>query len=148
MPAVFPPNFVPPTARAAYPHMARRDAEVWTRFLALYGDRFLAVAYDVALGGVDVDAPGLSEQDRLGWRYNTALKIDAVGQRPEAYWVIEVRPWATVSALGAAVAYSLVARRDRVFDAQLVPVIVCNAIQTDVRWAAVQLGVEVVEVPT
>jgi hypothetical protein len=127
--------------------MAKRDGEVWARFLDLHAAEFRAFAYDVALGGVALDAPDLAEADRLGWKYTTALRVDACGMTDSEIWIIEVKPNATASALGAAVAYPLVAKRERAFDLPLQPAIVCNYCQPDVKWAALQLGIRVVEVP-
>jgi hypothetical protein len=146
MPAVYPPDIVPTSHRGHYPHMAKHDAYIWERFLDAHSGEFLGFAYDVALGGVRLTAPDIPPTELLGWQYNTALKIDACGLRPDGVWIIEVKPDATVSALGAAIAYTLVARRDQVFEGELTPVIVCSACQLDVKWAAQQLGVRVFEV--
>lgn len=147
MPAVFPITRVPATHRGHYPHMSKRDVEVWARFLERRAQDFAAFAYDVAIGGITLDTPLIDQAGRDGWRYNTALKIDACGFQPGRVWIIEVKPEATVSALGAAIAYTLVAKRDRVFDDPLQPTIVCAYCQVDVRWCAAQLGVSVLEFP-
>jgi len=144
MPAVYPPQLVPVSFRGHYPHMAKLDTAVWTRFLDAHAREFLGFYYDVALGGRRIEGLQLEEQDVLGWQYNTALKIDAVGLTDTQAWIIEVRPAATVSALGAALTYALVAERDDVFDVPLLPVICCESIQPDVEWACTQLGVTVV----
>ena len=52
MPAVYEPLWYPAAYRGRYPHMAKRDAAVWEQFIALYGERYEAYAYDVALGGI------------------------------------------------------------------------------------------------
>jgi hypothetical protein len=145
-PAVYEPLILPPTFRGRYPHMAKRDNVVWERFLTGYAESFLGFAYDVAVGGRPLALPGLDEASRLGWQYNTALKIDAVGFTAAQAWIIEVRPDATVSALGAALTYTMVAERDAVFRFKLLPVIVCETIQPDVGWACQQLAVHVVKV--
>lgn len=122
-------------------HMAPRDAQLWTRFLDRHAAEFLAVAYDVALGGerpADV-APELAE----GWQYSTALKVDAVLWEERGVWIVEVRPWATVSAIGATLCYTLVAQREQLTPLPLRPMIVCEGIQTDVRWVAGELGITV-----
>jgi hypothetical protein len=147
MPAVYPPELVPPSFRGHFPHMAKRDAELWLKFLDQYGSRFRAFAYDVAVGGVNLDAPDVADSDRLGWKYSTALKIDACGFTADRVWIIEVRPAATASALGAALAYTMVVRRDRIFPELPQPAIVCQYMQPDVRWACAQLNVEVYELP-
>jgi len=38
-------------------------------------------------------------------------------------------------------------RREKVFNAELLPTIVCSYCQLDVKWAAEQLGVQVFEFP-
>lgn len=146
MPAVYPPNLLPAEFRGHYPHMARRDAVVWTRFLNAHAGDYRGFAYDVALGGWRIDGLGMEEQDVIGWQYNTALKIDAVGLTATEAHVIEVRPEATVSALGAALTYAMVCDREQVFDLPLRPMVVCETMQVDVRWACGQLGVTVLEV--
>jgi hypothetical protein len=146
MPAVYPPNVLPADFRGHYPHMARRDGEVWVRFLANQPAPFLGFAYDVAVGGWKLEGLQLAENDLLGWQYNTALKVDAVGLTADEAWVIEVRPEATVSALGAALTYAMVLDREQVFSLPLRPVICCEQIQPDVEWACGKLGVRVVRV--
>ena len=143
MPSVYPVEWVPATFRGNYRHMAKRDAAVWERFLLLYTERFDAFAYDVALGGIPME-----EHERQGWQYSTALKIDAIGRTGDAFWIIEVRPDATVSALGSALTYALVCERDEVVPGPLLPTVVCEYIQPDVRWACGKLGVQIVTVPS
>ena len=147
MPAVYALDVKPPTWRGHYRHMQKRDAAVWEKFLERHAAEFLGFAYDVALGGVVLQLDGVSDEERRGWQYTTALKIDAAGYQSDRVLIIEVRPEAQVSALGAAIAYTLVARRDRVFPLALAPAIVCEYVQPDVKWAAQQLGVLVLEVP-
>lgn len=147
MPAVYEPEWVAATFRGHYRHMAKRDGEVWERFLALYADRFDAFAYDVALGGVILEGLPMEEHERQGWQYSTALKIDAIGRAGDDFWIIEVRPEAHVSALGAALTYSLIAERDTVLPGTLLPTVVCQAIQPDVKWACDNLGIQVFIVP-
>jgi len=123
--------------------MAKRDAEVWRLFIDRHGKDYLAFSYDVALGGSKLVIPGETAEALLGWQYQTAIKIDAVGWQGNQAWIIEVRPDATVSALGAALAYTLVAQRDDLTTLPLVPAIVCRAIQPDVEWCCAQLGIVV-----
>jgi hypothetical protein len=146
MPAVYPPNILAADFRGHYPHMARRDTEVWTRFLAAPPATFLGYAYDVAVGGWKLEGLSLTEADALGWQYNTALKIDVCAMAAAEIWVIEVRPEATVSALGAALTYAMVLDREQVFELPLRPVVCCEQMQPDVEWACGKLGVRVVKV--
>jgi hypothetical protein len=144
--SVYPIVHEPAGARAGFTHMAKRDVATWLRFLTAHATEFFAFSYDVAVGGVRVGLPDASAEAITGFQYSTALKIDAIGWKAEVAWVIEVRPEATVSALGAALAYTFVAQREQITDKRLIPAIVCEVIQTDVRWVCEQLGVQVIEV--
>jgi hypothetical protein len=146
MPAVYPIVVLPHTYRGHYPNMAKRDAEVWFRFLEHYGDRFTGFAYNVALGGLVVDLPDFSEEDQLAWRYKTAPKIDAVGYSDQAVWIIEVKPEAQVGALGCVVGYTLLAEREAIADRPLQGAIVCEYCNVDVEWCAQQLKIAVFKV--
>jgi len=144
---VYEPVWYPAAYRGRYPHMAKRDAAVWETFLEAYSVRFEAFAYDVALGGILLDMPDLTVGDAAGWQYTTALRIDAVAREGDRYWIIEVRPEAHVSALGAALCYTLVAKRDAAFPGALLPAVVCTYMQPDVKWVADNLGITVFQVP-
>ncbi len=130
----------------AYKHMARRDAAVWERWLDRYAPTYGGVSYDVAVGGLPTPDPDATPTDRHQWQYETALKIDALVVSDTATLVIEVRPWATVSALGAALTYTMILDRILGPAVLLTPAIICEGIQTDVRWACTKLGILLWEV--
>lgn len=146
MPSVYPLQVWPPTVVANFPHMAKRDAEVWLRFLRKRGADFFGFSYDVAFGGRVLELPDATPEELLGWQYSTALKIDAVGWAGNQVWIIEVRPDATVSAYGAAVVYTLLAKRENLTDLPLIPTVVCTTCQLDVEWACQRTGVQVIRV--
>jgi len=148
VPAVYEPVWVPAAFRGHYRHMAKRDAATWEQFLGMMADRFEAFAYDVALGGVVVDMPEMDEATQRGYQYSTALRVDVCAKEGERFWIIEVRPEATVSALGAALCYTMVAQREQLFPGELVPAVVCSYMQPDVLWCCQQLNVQVFNVPS
>jgi len=161
-------HFIPLRRGEHYRHMAKRDVEVWERFIERQRLSWLGVAYDVALGGVPappITAPVLvgadgeavspeaaaanAEAERAlaeGWQYSTAIKVDAVLMSESRLFLVEVRPWAHAGTLGNALCYTLVAQREQISNLPLAPMIVCEGIQRDIRWVATQLGVQVVEV--
>ena len=146
MPAVYPITLYAPEAQAHYQHMARRDLALWEKFLRLRGPEFLAFSYDVALGGVIVPATDDPPEYLRGYQYSTALKIDAVGWQANQAWIIEVRPEVTTAAFGAAVVYTMMARREKLTQLPLIPTIVCEAAQLDVAWACAQTGVQIIKI--
>lgn len=144
--SVYPITIFPPSERTSYPHMAKRDTQVWDRFLRAHGAAFYGFAYDVAFGGIDLPGAESDPQGALAWRYSTALKVDAIGFQEKAALLIEVRPDAHVSAFGAVMCYTLVAQRDKFTELPIFPAIVCESIQVDVEWLCKETGVTVYRV--
>ncbi len=147
MPAVYPIEMFAPLLASSYPHMAKRDAALWQRWLKDNLQKFYAVSYDVALGGEDAQFGTDDEAFVKGWQYTTALKVDVIGWTPTNAWIIEVRPEATVSTYGAALGYTLVAQREEITKLPLVPAILCESIQIDVAWLCERAGIRVLRVP-
>jgi len=129
-----------------YPHMARRDAEVWERWIDQHGADYLAVAYDVAVGGIAAGSGDLSDPLVKMYQYQTALKIDAFVIGRDFALVAEVRPWATVSALGAALTYAYLLERAGLDTVVLVPAIICAGMQVDVEWACEKFKIQIFKV--
>jgi len=143
VPAVYAITWEPPAVTGRYRHMQRRDVAVWERFLTAHGAEWDMVAYDVALGGAEPIGEELTAQDRAGWKYNTALKIDALLRTGEDVWAIEVRPAAWTSAIGAALCYPRILERE---EPDLIVAgggIVCEHLPPDIAWLAEQLAVRV-----
>ncbi len=146
MPTVYPLTLLDPGQQTHYRHMAKRDVALWEKFLKAYGEKFHAVSYDVAFGG---HYPELAEPNDVmarGYQYSTALKVDAIAWMSNQVWLIEVRPEATVSAYGAAVCYTLVARREKLTELPVIPTIVCATMQRDVEWCCAMTGIQVITV--
>lgn len=144
---VYPVERLPATFRGAFPHLSKHDAPIWSRFLDAYADAFTGFSYDVALGGVLLGEEHGDEAARKGWQYSTALKIDVVGFREDAAWIIEVKPSANVSAIGAALCYVELAAIDKFTDLPLVPCVVTDELTPDIAYCCEQLGVVHFELP-
>jgi hypothetical protein len=142
---VYPLEWMLPQERGSYPHMAKNDAVLWERFMDAYGGNYNRFAYDVALGGFKPDPAAGDEATRLGYQYATALKIDAVGERPDDVWIIEVRPHAGVSAVGAALCYQLLAGVDKFTDKPLVACVLTDRASPDIRYCCEALEVVLIE---
>lgn len=144
---VYPVERLPVTHRGSFPGMAKHDAVIWHRFLDAYADAFDSFAYNVALGGPVIAPEHGEEAARLQWQYANALKVDAVGFRPAEAWIIEVKPSAGVSAIGAALCYAELAQVDRFTDLALTPVVVTDQASPDIKLCARELGVVIFELP-
>lgn len=147
MSPVYPIAQQQPAITGNYPHMARRDAPIWERFLRAQGANFTGVTYDVALGGVVPEGADEEDETVLGWRYSTAVKLDAVLFTPDEVWIVEVKPNASLSAIGQVLGYMLLAEREPFTDLPLIPTIITDNLGADVRYVAEQLNIQIIVVP-
>lgn len=143
---VYPLELKPLVKDGDYPHMQKRDVEIWERFIDLYGGNFPQAAYDVALGGVVVADRDADPAVLLGFRYATAIKVDALVVNEQRGLVIEVKPRASLGALGQALGAALLLEADKVLPVELFPAIVTDRANPDVKFCAEELGVLVFEV--
>jgi hypothetical protein len=92
--------------------MMRRDVAVWERWLQKHAETVEAVAYDTACGGLIPDDPESTPEQLTGYRYTTAQKIDVLLREGAGIWVVEIKPIASLTAIGGAIGYPLVLARD------------------------------------
>jgi hypothetical protein len=95
----------PPTTLAKYAHLSPADSFIWTRFMLSNPLQFTATAYDVRVGNGSLTNPDFSDPFQKGFVDLTQKRIDAVGFTAKATYVIEVKPRASVTALGQAIIY-------------------------------------------
>lgn len=143
---VYPPIFAPPNKSGHYPHMAIHDAVIWERFLDQFGQTLTSVAYDIAVGGYVVQPKEADEATIKAYQYATAMKIDAVATTEENVLVIEVKPHAGASSLGQALCYAEMLEIDGATPLPIVPCVVTDYCNPDVKYCAEQLGVILFEV--
>jgi len=84
----------------SYENMSTVSADLWRRWLTLYEDRFDGFYYNVRVGaGVRPPADATPAEQRMWWA-DTSLRIDAVGEREDQTWVIEIAERASRKILG------------------------------------------------
>lgn len=137
-------NRVPYGERYWYDHMAVRDVPLWERFMRLYPDVYESVAYDVPVGSVPdhAQAPVVAGGSDMGKLYQR--RIDAVGFKGEEIDIIEVKPNATMSAIGQVVGYVHLYMRDEAWSKPPKAVIVTDFADADMIAVAQAQGVTVV----
>ena len=126
-----------------YPHMMTADRDVWTRFLETEGHRLLRVWYDVHVGEAVSVVSGSDELIRRVARGITRKRIDVVARVGGGYWVIEVKPFGGMVALGQVLTYSRLFAGEYSVDGPIVPVVVCDRVDPDVMgdFEAASVGV-------
>jgi len=125
--------------------MMWQDTGVWTRFLEGEHPWINRVWYDVHVGkGVNV-GPDSDELDRRIARGLTRKRIDVVAEVGGGYWVVEVKPFGGMVALGQVMTYSRLFVQEYRVDAAVVPVVVCDVVDRDVMGDFEAVGVGVFE---
>jgi len=127
--------------RGSPPHMLEPDIPVWYRFLEKWGFQFTALYYDVLLGG-----PVLSpeqEKDKYWhmWRANVSKRADAIAELENEVWIIEVSLRPGLRAIGQLMVYLALWTEDPKIMKIEVPVLVCEAIDTDLIASAAKYGI-------
>jgi len=132
-----------PLLRPHYPHMLAEDNEVWSKFLEQNFERLQEVWYDVRVGQpVDLDGDASDMEKRIAAGL-TRKRIDVVALSGGNYWVIEVKPYASMLALGQVISYARLFALQHAVRGRVIPVIVCDAIDTDLIDEFAEMGIMV-----
>ncbi|GAH54357.1 unnamed protein product [marine sediment metagenome] len=132
-----------PVVMPHYPHMLSEDTEVWSKFLGTVRTPIKEVWYDVHVGqGVflPVGVDGLIERIARGI---TRKRIDVVCHVGGGYWVVEIKPMASMLAFGQALSYARLFAGEYVVDGEIWPIIVCDEADEDLIDYFDELGVGV-----
>lgn len=131
--------------RPHYPHMMVEDTAVWTKFLRAEFVRIKEVWYDVRVGqSVLVGAEPGSIEARIADGL-TRKRIDAVAAVGGGIWVIEVKPYANMYAVGQVFTYRSLFVREYISPGQVIAVIVCDDYDVDLLDEFDELGVLVLK---
>ncbi len=133
-----------PMVMPHYPHMMAEDTEVWSKYLANPLVPIKEVWYDVHVGGA---VRPVDEADLLSARIAAGIsrkRIDVVAAVGGGYWVIEVKPFASMLALGQVLSYTRLFKMEFAPAGEVWPVIVCDAVDEDLLDEFDAAGVAVV----
>jgi len=128
---------------SSYPHMLSEDTVVWSKFLKSEADRIARVWYDVHVGtGIEPISPAddISRAVALGV---SRKRIDVVAKVGGGFWVVEVKPFASMLAIGQALTYSRLFSLEYQPPGAVWPIIVCDAVDEDLLSEFDELGVGV-----
>lgn len=135
-----------PIVMPSYPHMLAEDTAVWSQYLADPVHPIREVWYDVHVGQGMLLPVGASDLDKRISRGISRKRIDVVAAVGGGYWVIEIKPFAGMVALGQVLSYTrlFIAEYRPVED--VLPVIVCDHVDEDLVDEFEADGVLVIEV--
>ena len=133
-----------PVVMPHYPHMLREDTEVWTRFLESGFIKIKEVWYDVRVGLPVFLGLGADVRDKRIAAGLTRKRIDAVAAVGGGLWIIELKPYANMYAVGQILTYTRLFVKEYVTHGQVVSVIICNDYDKDLLGQFDELGILVI----
>lgn len=120
-----------PQVRNRYPHFLAEDVEVWSKFLKTDAHRILECWYDVKVGSGAAVPGSASDMERKIAAAVTRKRIDVVCRVEGSIWVVEVKPWANMYAVGQVVSYVRLFVKEYAPTGEVIPVLVCDSYDED-----------------
>jgi len=127
-----------------YPHMFPRDIAIWKRFIAKYGEEYDHFDYDIKVGEGGEPDPSWNEKIREMQETLSKKRIDVVGHKATKTEIIEVKPDASCSAIGQALAYAALYGKENPGAKHIIPVIVTSRKIPDMDYLCSQFGIRLV----
>ncbi|MBA7486836.1 hypothetical protein ES707_22397 [subsurface metagenome] len=134
-----------PLVQIHYPHMLAEDIRVWTKFLRTDAHRFREVWYDLRVGQPVLLEPGASDMDKRIAAGLTRKRIDVVALVEGGYWVVEVKPYANMYAMGQILTYVRLFEQEYITKGEVTPVLVCDSYDLDLLEELDEFGILVLE---
>ena len=129
---------------ASYPHFLAADTDVWTKYLNDPVAPITEVWYDVHVGNAIKTLPGA---DAMTERIAAGIgrkRIDVVAHVRNGFWVIEVKPVASMGALGQILTYAQLFVKEYQVDGEIWPVIIADDVDEDMKIQFDAMGVVVI----
>ena len=127
-----------------YPHLEPLDTAIWNAYLDTIPPTDALVAYDVHVGTpaiVPLDTP---ENYRRMVEHLSTLRIDVVLLLPKHTLVVEIKPSASLSAIGQALGYTHLFHVKFPHYPKPTPTILTDIPKPDTQWLCAILNVQLV----
>lgn len=134
-----------PIVRTHYPHLMAEDTGVWTKFLKSNRIEISEVWYDVRVGQSVFLPEGASDMERKIALGLTRKRLDVVAAVAGGIWVIEVKPYANMYAVGQVITYVRLFKQEYISPGEVIPVILCDDYDMDLLDEFDELGILVLE---
>lgn len=128
--------------------MLPADVPLWHRFLDRYASNFERFFYNVRVGGPDVSKIEGDEVLKRMWYLNTAKRIDAIGEKENELWIIEVASSPYLRAVGQMLTYHFLWDLDPKINKPVKDVLLCYYLDSDLEKVLKHHKVEVLTIPT
>lgn len=133
-----------PVVMPRYTHMMTEDTLVWTKFLESGAFQLNEVWYDVHVGHSVLSGFSPNSVEQRVADGVTRKRIDVVASVGGGHWVIEVKPHASMYALGQVITYARLFAKEYVTKGEVIPVIVADTYDEDLVEQFDEMGVLVI----
>lgn len=130
-----------------FPHMGPLDARVWRLALSsglVKADKF---EYDVRLGGAGAHLVEDAHPHKGMWLTLLRKRVDVIAWTGDQATVIEVKPVGSFAALGQALAYAWLYKKEQRPKLPPIAAVCCAVVDPDLRPIFAAFGVQVLELP-
>jgi len=134
-----------PVPLASYPHMLKDDSALWDRYIRLNRFPDARVMYDVRVGTPAPAPDDYPDNYRRMVLELSTLRIDAVVLMPTETLVIEIKPRASLNALGQALGYTRLLHRDIPELPSPIPTILTDTPAPDTQWLCDRLQILLIQ---
>jgi hypothetical protein len=128
--------------------MLPADVPLWHLFLDRYASNFERFFYNVRVGGPDVSKIEGDEVLKRMWYLNTAKRIDAIGEKENELWIIEVASSPYLRAVGQMLTYHFLWDLDPKINKPVKDVLLCYYLDSDLEKVLKHHKVEVLIIPS
>lgn len=121
------------------------DVPLWHLFLDKYGSGFGRFYYNVRVGGPDISKIKADLAIAKMWYASTAKRIDAIGEKKDEIWIIEVAASPYLRAVGQCLSYLFLWNEDPKIDKPAKMVLLCYFIDADLERILKHYGVMIIK---
>lgn len=130
--------------------MLPADVPLWHAYLDKAAGQFLKFYYNVRVGGPDISKINADEGLKKMWYQSTAKRIDAIGEKENEIWIIEVASSPYLRAVGQCLSYLFLWNKDPKISKPARSILLCYFLDSDLEKVLEHYGVTtlIIEKPT
>jgi hypothetical protein len=123
------------------------DVPLWHLFLDRYASNFERFFYNVRVGGPDMTGIEANEGLKRMWYASTAKRIDAIGEKKDQLWIIEVAASPYLRAVGQCLSYKFLWEMDPKIDKPASMHLLCYYLDSDIEKVLKYYNVGIIKIP-
>jgi len=123
------------------------DVPLWNLFLDRFASNFERFYYNVRVGGADMTGIVGDEAMKKMWYASTAKRIDAIAEKKDEIWIIEVASSPYLRAVGQCLSYLFLWNEDPKISKPASAVLLCYSLDSDLERILKHYAVSIIKIP-